>query len=198
MYSSNKFSLRETLIILIPGIFISYYSARLLDTFGKIPEQSSTGETSVLFFLTSIISGILIYSFDCPKRLPFFKKFLPTHLLMKDFPDLNPHQLKQKYFQFYDKFFTEEFKAKTNIYTALYHMCLNILISGIVFLAINLLILIFTQNSTQLQFSIDSLLFAIVMLIISIQQIFENKIKGMFLRAFQAFRGSEEYNILIP
>lgn len=194
----NKFSIRETLIILIPGIFSTYFFARILSSLeSKVHSGFSNNSDSVLFFLFSVIVGIFIYSFDLPKKTNIFKKDLPITSLVKEFPVLKEQDLKRVYFKYYDSL-SEEFKEKTNIYTSIYHLCLNTAFSGIILFVVNLiLLLIYPSMKTVLIFDIFSLAIIIVLLFVSINQLFKNKIKGMFQRALIGFRKSKDFHNLV-
>jgi len=129
--------------------------------------------------------------------MELFNSNLPISVLKKEFPDIPKRDkkkfdldLKNKYFSFYEKL-SGEFREKTNIYTSIYHMCLNTMIIAFFLLIVFVLLTIsfFPNNDI---FIVPSLTGIILMLRISIEVLFKNKIIPMFRRALKMFKESED------
>lgn len=127
----NSFTFRQILQIVIPGV---YFTSMLISVFGDTPYTqifNTNFQQTVIVSVISILLGICIYSFDLPKRIWFFKKYLPTENIDKnEYGD---------YFSFYDNNVSKQLREIIDRYTSLFHLCINLLLISLILIAIYLL-----------------------------------------------------------
>lgn len=187
----QKISLREVLIILLPGLYFISFLAPIKHIFG-LNELNNDFANSTILILLPFLTGIILYWIDLPKKIPFFTNNLPTHILIKELNNIDKIEIINSYFKYYDSL-SEEEKAKTNTYTSIYHFCTNIMIVSV------LLLIIYYFSEKNNDYQIIILLIFILSLINSLGVFFgKRKIKYMFNRQIKGFKNSNEYKRLNP
>jgi len=179
----NKLNLafRETLIILFPGYLFAVFLIETLKGVIDIKDYSDGFGTE---FILAILFGSILYSLNIAKKNSWFKNSLPINIAQKE---LNIPIKVSEYFKFYDSdSVSEEFKAKENIYTSLYHMFFN----SSIFLIVSILITIILNCATGVGIIDHHILIQIILLIVCLINtylIFNNKVKTSFVSAAEQF-----------
>ncbi len=76
---NGKFSLRETLQIVIPGLyFIGLLYPLISEMEILVIKNNNESINLIISSILSLLVGMIIYSLDLPKKLWFFKNHLPT------------------------------------------------------------------------------------------------------------------------
>ena len=173
----NKLNLafRETLIILLPGyVFAKILFLIIVPFFEK--------EIIILLsleFVFAMLFGSIFYSLDLAKKMPWFQKELPRNVAKKE---LEKDYGKSDYFKFYDsELVSEQFRAKDNIYTSIYHMFFNL--SALVLLLLIIRIVI-NYCKPDIDASHQTIVILGILIFSSINTwlIFRNKVKPSFIR----------------
>ena len=181
---NGNFSLRETLQIVIPGI---YLVALMTPIINKLSLFNLTDYSeSILFILSSIFSlilGMIIYAFDLPKRLWFFKSNLPTTKISQNLSHIeNAHNA---YFEFYDNEISDKQKDITEKYTSIYHFSVNMVLASFILTA-GYVVVFF--NSFLSSYGILTLTILVLSIILTAQIFYGNKkINYMFMRQYDKF-----------
>lgn len=179
----NKLNLafRETLIILFPGYL---FSVLLIESLKNVTEIKQYSENFGLEFVIAILFGSILYSLNLAKKASWFKSSLPINIAMKE---LNIPIKVSEFFKFYDSdSVSEEFKAKENIYTSLYHMFFN----SSVFLFVSILISVIINQISNISVSNNQILIQISLLLLCVTNtylVFRNKVKTSFSRVANQF-----------
>ena len=189
---SRQFSLYEILRILIPGALITTNVGIACDVLHYSGLTISNSYYSgIIFFLSSFIAGLLVYSFDLPKRLSFFQKDLPTNKIEQKHTNLDKVRIANSYFSFYDTL-SAELKSKTEVYSGFFHFGINLAFSSLLCFVTELII-----NASQLfgLILLDAIFF-IVTVIISVV-IYHSRLKFAFKRHLGAYFASPQYQDLL-
>lgn len=134
---NTKFSLRETLQYIIPGIYFIGLTTPILQEFNLVLYLSDPKLNIIFAVLFALIIGMLIYAIDIPKRLFFFKDNLPIVLIKKNYTlDVKIND----YFDFYDKEISDKQKANIEKYTSIYHFSVNIFLVSFFFSIVYLIV----------------------------------------------------------
>lgn len=185
----DKFSIRELLIIVIPGFYGTVIIAPLLNSYFTL-SKSSDLVLSILFIVVSLSIGFLLYFIDFPKLLPFFKKNLPTSILEEEFQSIDKIKLHGIFYAFFDKEISEEQKVRTNFYTSTYHFSVNISVLSII---ITICYAIF-QNDYMHGYGLITAIIGILNITNFLGLFYgKRKIKYMFTRQIERFKSSQEY-----
>lgn len=201
MENFSKLSLRETLTILIPGIFIMLSITPIIsEVFSNGNVFDNSNLNLLLLSISSFFLGIILYVLDIPKNIQFFTNATPTKQLEKKLKELNLEtdntKIHNAYFKFYDESISSVQKGKTDRLTSMYHFSMNIFISSIIILLIYLISWFFTENFIYYSFPI--ILIGILSLISTLGLFYgKRKIKYYFTRQYNSFLKSEVYNNLI-
>lgn len=182
--TSGKFSLRETLQIVIPGVYFIGLLYPLVSEVGVFVIKDSTEMTDLIISsILSLLAGMLIYSLDLPKKLWFFNMYLPTTLITKNMG--NDKSVHNKYFQFYDDKISDKQKDITEKYTSIYHFSVNIAITSLI---LTIIYLIIYKEVFLNSYGLFTLLILIVSILLTYQIFFgDRKIKYMFKRQYDKF-----------
>jgi len=189
---SSKLSLYETLRILIPGALLvsNFGSAKDMLSIKTFLDSTNSLYQGVFFFLFVFISGLVIYSFDIPKRINFFQKDLPTKKIFKEHPTVEQIRISNSYFSFYDAL-SSELKKKTEVYSGFYHFLINISFSSI------LCVLIFVFQFKTLRDLIFLNGIIAVVSLITAMIIYFSRLRFAFQRHLSLYYDSNEYKKLL-
>lgn len=184
---TGKFSLRDFLQIIIPGIYFMGLLKPIFDDLNFANISNSSNEVDVIILsILSLLSGMIIYSIDIPKKVWFFKKNLPTTLIKKNLSNIE--NVHNKYFQFYDDKISDKQKAITEKYTSIYHFAINIVITSLV---LTLVYFIIYKSTFLTSYGIITLLVLILSAILAVLIFYgDRKIKYMFKRQYDKFTKS--------
>jgi len=188
---NGKFSLRETLQIVIPGLYFIGLLYPLISDMGIFVIKSSNEAIDLIISsILSLLTGMVIYSLDLPKKLWFFKNNLPTSLIAKNMgDDKNVHN---KYFQFYDDKISDKQKDITEKYTSIYHFSVNI---ALISLILTIIYLVIYKLEFLSSYGVFTLLILIVSIFLTYQIFFgDRKIKYMFERQYNKFASTMNNN----
>lgn len=199
MNSISKFSFREFLTILAPGLFFVYSITPIISL-----EFDNTYDTTnlnlILIFICSFLVGILFYVIDLPKNISFFKKATPTTQLENKIKEMDITLSKSKvhntYFKFYDKIISQVQKEKTDRLTSMYHFSSNIFLSSILVLITYSIYWLLT--SSFVNYFIIMAIISLISLICSLSLFYgKKKIKYYFDKQYESFIESDDYKNLI-
>lgn len=184
---NGDFSLRETLQIIIPGI---YFIGLLNPIFLKLDFFSFSNSSDSIELITSgvfsLIVGMMIYALDLPKRLWFFEKNLPTTLITKNLAHLQ--NVHNKYFDFYDNKIADKQKDITEKYTSIYHFSVNL---GLASFILTLAYLLVYGKTFLDSYGLITLVTLILCILLTFQIFYgKKKIRYMFSRQYQKFVSS--------
>jgi hypothetical protein len=201
MENFSKLSFRETLTILIPGIFIMLSITPIISEVfddGNVFDNSNLN--LLLLSISSFFLGIILYVLDIPKNIYFFNNATPTEQLNKNLKVLNIEtdnfEIHNAYFKFYDELISSVQKGKTERLTSMYHFSMNIFINSLVILLIYLVYNYFTGSLIYYTYPI--ILIGLLSLISSLGLFYgKRKIKYYFTRQYKSFLKSAEYKHLI-
>ncbi len=184
---SGKFTLNEILRIFIPGVYtVSFFNL----VFQSIPFLNFKDANTVLLgSIMSILIGSLIYAFDVPRSLFFYKKRLPTFLLQQQHPEIKKSKIHNQFFKFYDTYSVEA-RFKLELYVGLYHLMVNLAVAS---LFCNSLFLFQSVNTVLVYGNMGITIIALV----STQVLYWKKIKFAFERQLDAFYDSTQYKTLL-
>ena len=201
MDSLNKFSLREILGIITPGVFFIF---SILPIISEIVDHEYVFEKSnlniILISISSFFTGIIIYTIDIPKNISFFNNATPTKQFEKKIKSLNlnvtNNDIHNTYFDFYDKSVSSDQKAKIERLTGMYHFSMNIFFSSIMIILVYLVSWFCTETLTV--YLIPVILVGILSLVSALGLFYgKRKIRYYFNRQFNSFKKSEEYKSII-
>jgi hypothetical protein len=201
MENFSKLSFRETLTILIPGIFIMLSITPIIaEVFNDGNVFNNSNLNLLLLSISSFFLGIILYVLDIPKNIAFFTNATPTQQLEKKLNELTIEIDKSKihnaYFKFYDESISSVQKGKTDRLTSMYHFSMNIFISSIIVLLIYLISWFCTKNFIYYSFPI--ILIGILSLISTLGLFYgKRKVKYYFTRQYKSFLNSVEYQRLV-
>lgn len=201
MENLGKLSFRETLTIMIPGVFIILSLTPLISE--KLYKDLALNDSNLNLLLMAICSfliGIILYIIDLPKNIPFFKKATPTEQISNKLKELKTTievtRIHNAYFQFYDKIVSVTQKDKTDRLTSIYHFTMNLFLGSLFVLLVYFACWIYTGNVSF--YWIPVLLIGISSLISTLGLFYgKRKIKYYFDRQFSAFINSDNYTDLI-
>lgn len=199
----NSFSLRETLEIVFPGLYfmsllITIFDENNLNLFAidEVPNIA-------LYLMLSLLYGVILYVLDMPKRIWFFKKNTPTYLIEKEFSNLDETKklkIANAYFSFYDSDeISIQNKSKTEIYTSIYHFCINSSFTALLlFITYFITYFITVQDKSFFdKYVIANIIVFGVSIINSVLMVYSSKkIKYMFKRQLLMFKNSIQYTKL--
>lgn len=181
MGNLNKFSLRELLEIVIPGVYFISLLKPIVSKIGTPIQNCSENVNLILGFLLSLIVGMIIYAIDIPKKIWFFKNNLPTKLIEKN--KKLSKDIHNKYFDFYDEKITAKQKSITDKYTSIFHFSVNIAVISFI---LSIVYAFVYCNDFFYSYGIITLIILILSIVLS-QRIFfgKRKIKYMFNRQYK-------------
>jgi len=184
---TGKFSLRDSLQIILPGIYFVGLLKPIFDDLKFTSITNSSNEVEVIVLsIFSILTGMLIYSIDIPKRVWFFKKNLPTTLINKNLSNID--NVHNRYFQFYDDKISDKQKAITEKYTSIYHFSINIFFASSILLLIYFLVYRLSFFNT---YGLLILIIFIMSILLSLLIFYgDRKINYMFKRQYEKFKNS--------
>jgi len=186
MGNLNKFSLRELLQIVIPGVYFISLIKPIVSKIGMPIQNYSENVNLVLSFLLSLIVGMIIYAIDIPKKIWFFNNNLPTKLIERN-KDLGKN-IHNKYFDFYDNNISDKQKGITEKYTSIFHFSVNI---SVVSFVLSIIYVFAYCGDFSHSYGVITLIILILSIVLS-QRIFfgKRKIKYMFTRQYEKFINS--------
>jgi hypothetical protein len=199
MENFSKLSFRETLTILIPGIFIMFSITPIIsEVFSDNIFFDNSKLNLLLLSISSLFFGIILYVLDVPKKIPFFNNAKPTEQLNKKLIELNINAdkptINNAYYDFYNKCISPDLKGKIDRVTTMYHFSMNIFISSLVVILLYSIYWFLTKSFIFYFFPI--ILIALLSLI-SALGLFYSKVLYYFTRAYNSFLNSEEYKNII-
>lgn len=190
----GKFSLRELLEIVFPGVYclaMILPAVEQLCIFKFIEDANSITNTT-LFSIGCILIGIIIYSLDIPKKIWFFKRNTPTYLIEKK-ESIDSTNSTKKYFDlYYNEKEPKERKELTTKYTGIFHFLINISVASAISIIPYLIINKPFYNLVD-NYSIFALLIGFVSFITA-WRFFEQKIKKIFLQQHSAYEKTINHN----
>jgi hypothetical protein len=197
MENFSKLSFRETLTILIPGIFTMLSITPIISEIfsdGNVFDNSNLN--LLLLSMNSFFLGIILYVLDIPKKISFFDNATPTKQLEVKLKELNigvdESKIHNAYFDFYNKCISSELKGKTDRLTSMYHFSMNIFISSLIIVLIYSIYWFFTGSFIFYFFPI--ILIGILSLISTLGLFYgKRKVKYYFTRQYKSFLNSDEY-----
>lgn len=198
----EKFTVREIFGTFIPGLYFTIFIGKIITPIFDVQKNDINSFDYFILFIVSTLIGLVIYSFDFPKKIYFFNNSTPTFLINKkiknDNLSINEIDIRNAYFNFYDNNISSNQKVLTEKLTTLFHFSSNIFLCSILVLIIELIVKYFNYTI------IDSnlLFFNSIVVILSLISVFglfygKNKINNLFQRQFKAFIGSDKYNDLV-
>lgn len=184
----SKFRRRETLILIIPGIYFVSLLFPLQNNL-NVDLNNNIVANAVLFPIFALLFGLILYWLDIPKKMPFFKKNLPTTKLYKDYPNEDKTLIDNTYFKFYSGL-SKELLDKTDLYTSLYHFCINMSVSS---LLLGVVYCIFDISSFQnLGYGSIAIIIFFISFICALGLFYgKRKVKYMFNRQYEDFKISD-------
>ncbi len=205
---TNKFSFKEFVEILIPGIYTAWLALGTEKLFG------SEFIHGIVFFLTAIGIGVFLSALSLPALILKRSNMLSTEILMKNMCGVSKKKpgmtdtaknyfqelsncdkckavIYNHFFRFYDhkENIPQTQQTTTEVYTGFFYMAVNT--AFISFIALCSYIFSYEPPISQLFLAII-LLFSMVAAIS-----FFRKIKFLYYRQYLAFRESEEYKSLL-
>lgn len=198
----DKFTAREIFGTFIPGLYFTVILGKIFKPVFDVQKNDIGSFDYFLLFILSILIGLVIYSFDFPKKIFFFNTNTPTYLInnkiQKDNLRISDIDIRNAYFNFYDNNISSNQKVLTEKLTTLFHFSSNIFLCSIIIFIVEL----FTKYFTSFAIEKEMILFNVIVLILSAISIFglfygKNKIKNIFERQFNAFINSEKYKDLL-
>jgi hypothetical protein len=198
----EKFTVREIFGTFIPGLYFTIFIGKIIMPIFDLQKNDINSFDYFILFIVSTLIGLVIYSYDFPKRIYFFNNNTPTYLINKkiknDNLSITEIDIRNAYFSFFDNNISSNQKVLTEKLTTLFHFSSNIFLCSIVVLIIELVLKYFNYAI------IDSnmLFFNTIVVVLSLTSIFglfygKNKINNLFQRQFKAFIGSDKYNDLV-
>lgn len=188
----DKFSIRELLIIIIPGFYATALVAPLLNSFFSL-SVSNNFIISILYLIFSLSIGFFLYFLDIPKKIPFFKNNLPINILRKEFTEIDNIKLDGIFYSFFDKEISAEQKIRTNFYTSTFHFSVNICILSF-FITISYALF---QKGYFHGYGLITALICIINFFNSLGIFYcKGKVKYMFKRQLERFKASQEFSKL--
>lgn len=137
----SKFKLYEYFRILLPGsyltflIYLSYYH-----TLNDIFNSFHWSIIALIVIISSLLLGIIVFSLDFARLVK--SSYLPTKIMSAEFPSKYPAKKVREnehiYFSWYEKSQNKS-KTKTELFSGLYHLCLNFLFCSIIGLIIGII-----------------------------------------------------------
>lgn len=196
----NSFSLRETLEIIFPGLYFMSLLIPIFDEKGLSLITSNEIPNIALYLMLSLVYGVVLYVLDIPKKIPFFRNNTPTYLLEKEFENIDKTKkiiITNAYFSFYDSDeISIQNKNKTEIYTSIYHFSINCALTS--FLLLIIYFITIKVNFCSNEYVIANIIVFCASIFNSVFIVYSpKKIKYMFERQIQKFKGSDYYKTLI-
>ncbi len=190
----EKFTIRELLIIIFPGLYFTGFAIPLIDS-SIISSLDNNLANITVCAIISLMVGISLDFIDIPKKFPFFINNMPTVLLHKEFEKIEVFIIDNKFYSYYDNNASPEEKSRANIYTSLYHFCVNIFLLSFILL----FFYIFKFWDSFLKSYGVVIFIVLVFSLINSFGLFygKGKIKYLFKRQYHKFKESESYTNLI-
>lgn len=190
MQTIGSFSLRETLELLFPGVFlfiVFYLFWMDLTPLHVLKNQSNQFGIVLSGLFISILLGSIIYSLDFSKRISFFKKHLPTYRINAEFGKKNAND----FFKFYDlNVISDKQKNNTEKLSSIFHFSVNMFVASLIAFIIEFIIYCVLENYTlNEELLVLILIMAILSFINSLMVFFcNNKLKWYYDRQFICYK----------
>ncbi len=186
---ASTFSFREFLTIVIPGLYLAAILSAIVQDLGIMDRLViKSTEYTIVFLVVAVLLGLIFYGIDMAKELWFFKEAAPIPRFIKKFSlQEEEGKVKGAYYRFYDEV-SQEQKAKTEVYTSLYHLCINLALACVIIFIISG-IAAWIMYASPLYFFLN--LFLLILSVINAMLIFRKRVKDMFDRQYNGFLASD-------
>lgn len=201
----SSFSLYEFLRILMPGAYLTLnlsqfvkYNFPEYDTITKGTEFNQV-EATIIFSITAVVLGVLIYSFDNPRLLGLLFKNLPSNIITAKHPNSDNITILNSYFAFYDSL-PDPVKIKSEKQSGFLHLTLDFCFVNIFSLLLMLITIICKnpESSAALTFKAHFFLVVLLLLVSSLSAyfIYSKRLRYTYKRSLDLYFQSNEYKLL--
>lgn len=139
----SSFTLYEVLRIILPGFYFVYNIKIII--VHLLPDLASNSmefiDSFIIYTVSSILVGGLIYACDIPRILKPYLKYLPSNLLNEIYPERKIKKYdrsdENEFYKFYYKLHSDS-KVKTEIQSGFYHFFINLAVVTLILFAIDI------------------------------------------------------------
>lgn len=198
----DKFTVREIFGTFIPGLYFTTIIGKIITPIFDVQKNDINSFDYFILFILSTLVGLVIYSFDFPKRIPFFNRATPTYLINKKVKlenlSINEINIRNAYFSFYDSVISSNQKVLTEKLTTLFHFSTNMFLCSFIIIIVELFV---NYKATDIIIDPSLKIFNLIVIVLSLISAFglfygKNKINNIFERQFNAFINSDNYTSL--
>lgn len=202
----SSFSLYEFLRILMPGAYLTLNISRLVKynfpEFDSITNgaQFNQIESTIIFSITAVVLGVLIYSFDNPRLLGYIFKSLPSNIIKSKHQKANGITVLNSYFAFYDTL-PDPVKYKTEKQSGFLHLSLDMCFVNIFSIVFMTATIIWNSptGETMITFKAHFIMVSMLLLVsaLSAYFIYSKRLKYTYERSLDLYFQSNEYKLLL-